>query len=300
MIELNNVSLTFCDGKKALDGVSLKVPDGSAYGLLGSNGAGKSTILRLMSGIYAPTAGEVTIDGVAVYNNSHVKERVFFVNDETIQFNKLTIEEMHAYYKTFYPTFDDALFEKLIDTVGLPRKKKLSSFSKGMKRQAAVICGIACKTKYLFLDEAFDGLDPTMRNIVKQMIIDAMLDNSLTVIFSSHNLTEMDEFCDRVGLLHGGKLVFDRELDSVKGDIVKLQAAFGKTVTKDDFEGINILQISENGSVTNIIARGDRELIRAAAEKLEPKFLDEIPLSLEEIFIYEMEVLGYDSSKLKD
>ena len=172
------------------------------------------------------------------------------------------------------------------------------NFSKGMKRQAAVICGIACKTPYLFLDEAFDGLDPTMRNIVKKMLIDAMLDDNLTVIFSSHNLTEMDEFCDRVGLLHSGKLVFDREIDEAKGDIVKLQAAFDRSVTAEDFEGIDVLEISQSGSLSVIIARGNREEILAAANRLNPRFIDEIPLNLQEIFYYEMEVLGYDSSNI--
>lgn len=297
MIELKNVSLSFGD-IKALDGVSIAIPNGSAYGLLGSNGAGKSTILRLLTGIYKPTEGEVLIDGEAVYNNSKIKERVFFVNDETVQFNKMTVGDMSTYYKRFYPNFDVELFGRLLDTVKLPRDKRLMNFSKGMKRQAAVICGIACKTPYLFLDEAFDGLDPTMRNIVKKMLIDAMLDDNLTVIFSSHNLTEMDEFCDRVGLLHGGKLVFDREIDEAKGDIVKLQAAFDRSVTAEDFEGIDVLEITQSGSLSVIIARGNREEILAAANRLNPRFIDEIPLNLQEIFIYEMEVLGYDSSNI--
>lgn len=163
-----------------------------------------------------------------------------------------------------------------------------------------MICGIACRTPYLFLDEAFDGLDPTMRIIVKQMLIDAMVDSKLTVIFSSHNLGEIDEFCDRVGLLHGGKVVFDRELDSVKGSVFKIQTSFPEPVTKEQLsaDGVDILHVEENGSVMHIIARGDREKVRAVVEKHSPKLYDEIPLSLEEIFIYEMEVLGYDSSKL--
>lgn len=301
MIELKNVTLNFGESERnALDGISISVPEGSAYGLLGSNGAGKSTILRLMTGIYKPTSGSVEIDGEAVYDNSRIKERVFFVGDETVQFNKMTVNEMRTYYKTFYPTFDDALFDKLIGIVGLPRTKRLMTFSKGMKRQAAVICGIACKTPYLFLDEAFDGLDPTMRNIVKQMLIDAMLDSGLTVIFSSHNLSEMDEFCDRVGLIHAGKVVFDRELDSVKGDIVKLQTSFESPFSAEQLSGVKVLHTETSGSVTVIIARGDRAEIRAAVEKLSPKFCDEIPLNLEEIFIYEMEAQGYDGSRLKD
>ncbi len=297
MIEIKNVVMHF-DERNALDGISLEIPEGCAYGLLGSNGAGKSTLLRLLSGIYRPNSGEVLIDGQQVYDNVPIKERVFFINDETVQFNDMTLTEMRAYYKRFYSSFDDALFEKLHSAVELPMKKRLNTFSKGMKRQAAVICGIACRTPYLFLDEAFDGLDPTMRIIVKQMLIDAMLDNKLTVIFSSHNLGEIDEFCDRVGLLHAGKVVFDRELDNVKGSVVKIQTAFDRPVTKDDFSGFEVLHIEAVGSVTHIIAKGEREAIRSGVNALSPKLYDEVPLSLEEIFIYEMEVLGYDSSKL--
>lgn len=297
MIEIKNAVMRF-DTSLALDGVSITIPEGCAYGLLGSNGAGKSTLLRLLSGIYRPYSGEVLIDGEPVYDNVPIKEKVFFINDETIQFNDMTLLDMKAYYKRFYNSFSDELFEKLHGVIGLPLKKKLNTFSKGMKRQAAVICGISCRTPYLFLDEAFDGLDPTMRIIVKQMLIDAMLDNKLTVIFSSHNLSEIDEFCDRVGLMHGGSVVFDRELDNVKGSVVKIQTAFDKPVTAGDFSGFELLHIESVGSVTHIIAKGDREAIRSSINALSPKIYDEIPLSLEEIFIYEMEVLGYDSSKL--
>lgn len=297
MIEVKNVVMRF-DDRNALDGISLSVPEGCAYGLLGSNGAGKSTLLRLLSGIYRQNSGEVLIDGSEVYDNAALKERVFFINDETVQFNNMTLAELRDYYKKFYGSFSDELWQKLHAALDLPLKKRLSTFSKGMKRQAAVICGIACRTPYLFLDEAFDGLDPTMRIIVKQMLIDAMVDNRLTVIFSSHNLGEIDEFCDRVGLLHNGKVVFDRELDNVKGSVFKIQTAFDTPVTKEQLSDVDILHMESNGSVVHIIARGDREKVRAAVEKLSPKLYDEVPLSLEEIFVYEMEVLGYDSSKL--
>lgn len=297
MIEVKDAVMQF-DGKNALDGISLTIPEGCAYGLLGSNGAGKSTLLRVLSGIYRLNSGEVKIDGNAVYDNAAMKERVFFINDETVQFNNMSLTEMKNYYKRFYSSFSDELWQKLYSMLNLPLKKRLNTFSKGMKRQAAVICGIACRTPYLFLDEAFDGLDPTMRIIVKQMLIDAMMDTGLTVIFSSHNLGEIDEFCDRVGLLHAGKVVFDRELDSVKGSVFKIQTAFDTPVTKEQLSGVDILHMETSGSVTHIIARGEREEVRAAVERLSPKLYDEVPLSLEEIFIYEMEVLGYDSSKL--
>ncbi len=297
MIEIKNAVMRF-DNSIALDDVSISIPEGCAYGLLGSNGAGKSTLLRMLSGIYRPYSGEVLIDGERVYNNVAVKEKVFFINDETIQFNDMTLLDMKSYYKRFYSSFSDELFDKLHSVIGLPLKKRLNTFSKGMKRQAAVICGIACRTPYLFLDEAFDGLDPTMRIIVKQMLIDAMLDNKLTVIFSSHNLNEIDEFCDRVGLMHGGSVVFDRELDNVKGSVVKIQTAFEAPVSAEDFSGFELLHLENVGSVTHIIAKGDREAIRSSINSHNPKIYDEVPLSLEEIFIYEMEVLGYDSSKL--
>ncbi len=299
MIEVKNAVMRF-DDKNALDGISLSIPGGCAYGLLGSNGAGKSTLLRTLSGIYKLNSGDLRIDGEEVFDNPRVKEKVFFINDETVQFNNMTLTEMKNYYKRFYGSFSEELWQKLYSSLNLPMKKRLNTFSKGMKRQAAVICGIACRTPYLFLDEAFDGLDPTMRIIVKQMLIDAMMDTGLTVIFSSHNLSEIDEFCDRVGLLHAGKVVFDRELDSVKGSVFKLQTAFDTPVTKEQLSGggVEILHIETNGSVSHIIARGNREAVRAAVEKFSPKFYDEIPLSLEEIFIYEMEVLGYDSSRL--
>ncbi len=299
MIEVKNAVMRF-DDKNALDGISLSIPGGCAYGLLGSNGAGKSTLLRTLSGIYKLNSGDLKIDGEEVFDNPRVKEKVFFINDETVQFNNMTLTEMKNYYKRFYGSFSEELWQKLYSSLNLPLKKRLNTFSKGMKRQAAVICGIACRTPYLFLDEAFDGLDPTMRIIVKQMLIDAMMDTGLTVIFSSHNLGEIDEFCDRVGLLHAGKVVFDRELDSVKGSVFKLQTAFDAPVTKEQLSGggVEILHIETNGSVSHIIARGDREAVRAAVEKFSPKLYDEIPLSLEEIFIYEMEVLGYDSSRL--
>ncbi|MDE6657269.1 MAG: ABC transporter ATP-binding protein, partial [Oscillospiraceae bacterium] len=189
---------------KALDGVDLEIPKGTAFGLLGSNGAGKSTILRLFSGIYKQESGEVLIDGEPVYDNIQAKQKVFFINDETIQFSNFTLMQLKDFYKQFYPSFSEEIFEKLESAIQLPRNKKINTFSKGMKRQAIVIIGIACCTPYLLLDEAFDGLDPTMRIIVKRMLVDAMCERELTVVISSHNLKEINEMCDMAGLLHHG------------------------------------------------------------------------------------------------
>ncbi len=299
MIEIKDCVMAYND-TVALDGISLTIPDGCSYGLLGANAAGKSTLMKILCGIYKQTSGSVKIDGMDVYDNAEMKSKIFFIDDETIQFSSMTLKEMKKYYSAFYPDFSSELFDRLVATVGLPTDRKLHTFSKGMKRQAVMICGVSCRTRYLLIDEAFDGLDQTMRSIIKKILIDAMLDNELTVIFSSHNLGEIDEFCDRAGLLYNGKVVFDRELDDVESDIVKIRAAFDRDITADDLPDIEILHIEKSGSLTEIIAKGGTAKVRTAAEKLSPKFMDDIRLSLKEIFIYEMEGVGYDSSKLDD
>lgn len=297
MIELKNVKMCFEDFN-ALDGVDLTIEAGTAFGLLGSNGAGKSTILRLLSGVYEAAEGEVLIDGEPAYDNVSAKQKVFFINDETVQFGAMTLSDMRNYYKGFYPNFSDEIFDKLNGIIKLPEKKRIDKFSKGMKRQAIVITGLAACTDYLLLDEAFDGLDPTMRIIVKRMLVDAMLDRKLTVVISSHNLKEINELCDTAALLHQGKLLFNRDLDSVKGSIHKVQAAFDVECTENDFEGLDVLHYERNQSITYLIIRGDEETIRTELEKKQPKVLDLIPLTLEEIFIYEMEGMGYDCNGL--
>lgn len=298
MIKIENITKKF-DGFTALDNFSLEIRKGSAYGLLGTNGAGKSTLLRLLAGVYKADSGSITIEDKTVYDNVETKQRLLLISDETSQFNQMTLKEMHRFYKTFYPKFSDKTFERLHGILGLPLDKKLTTFSKGMKRQAAVICGIASSPDYLFLDEAFDGLDPTMRIAVKQMIIDAMCDSEMTVVLSSHNLNEIEQFCDTVGLINGGKLVFNRELDVLKGIVHKLQCSFDTEPTAEDFPALNILLIEQKNGITNIIVRGDADESLNVVKSKNPKFCDLIPLSLEEIFIYEMEALKYDHSKLQ-
>ncbi|MBP5578188.1 MAG: ABC transporter ATP-binding protein [Ruminococcus sp.] len=304
MIELKNTVKKF-DSFTALDGVDLSIEKGTAFGLIGSNGAGKSTILRLISGIYSPESGEVLIDGENVFDNVNAKQKVFFINDETVQFGSFTLNKLKSYYRNFYPSFSEEIFETLRKKTGLPLDKKISSFSKGMKRQAIVIIGLACCTEYLLLDEAFDGLDPTMRIIVKKMLVDAMLDRKLTTIISSHNLKEINELCDTAALLHNGKIIFSRDIDDVKGSVHKIQAVFNKNedgtvpyFKKEDFaqEGIEVLHYEQSQSICFIIAKGDIETIKASLIPKHPMLTEVIPLTLEEIFIYELEVLGYDSS----
>ena len=302
MIQIENLVKDYRDIEtgavsKGVDGVSLTVETGLCYGLLGSNGAGKSTMLRTMTGIFEPTSGSVKIAGETPYGNPKAKSKMFFINDETIQFHKWTLTELRDYYAFYYDSFDEEKWQKLQSAVDLPLKKKMAGFSKGMRRQAILITALAVRPQYLFMDEAFDGIDPTMRIIVKKMLIDEMLDSGLTTIISSHNLKEIDEFCDRAGLLHKGKLVFDRDLDSVKGDIVKAQAAFSEMYTKETLAektGLNVLHHDTQGSLSYVIIRGKAEDVSRKLKPLSPNLLDIIPLTLEEIFIYEMEVLGYD------
>ena len=296
MIEIINAVKKF-DSFTALDEVSLTIPTGTAYGLIGSNGAGKSTLLRVLSGVYSLDGGTATIGGSGIYDNAVTKSKVFFINDETVQFNTYTLKELKKMYKLFYENFSEELFWSLRDVLQLPLDRKLSTFSKGMKRQASLIFGIAAKTDYLFLDEVFDGLDPTMRILVKKMLADAMAAEKLTVILSSHNLREIDELCDAAGLIHKGKLVFNRQLGDIKGNIHKIQTAFDTPVTKADFPDIEIMQFEASGSIVHIIAKGEPEELRAKMNARNPKLLDILPLTLEEVFIYELEVLGYEYNR---
>lgn len=296
MIKFDNVTKSF-DGAKVLDSFSLEIPKGTAYGLLGTNGAGKSTLLRLLSGVYRADSGSITIEGKPVYDNVEVKQRLLLVSDETAQFSNMTLTQMKKFYKTFYPKFSEDTFNKLHGVVGLPLDKKTAGFSKGMKRQAAVICGIAASPDYLLLDEAFDGLDPAMRSAVKKMLIDAMCDSAMTIVISSHNLREIEAFCDTVGLLHDGKMLFSRTLDLVKGNIHKVQCRFEKLPEKSDFPGLDVLLVEENCGMVNLIVRGDADKTLNTIREKSPE-CSLIPLSLEEIFVYEMEALEYDRSKL--
>lgn len=295
MIELKNVTMKF-DEYTALSEVNLTVKKGSAFGLLGANGAGKSTILRLLSGIYKQEAGEVLIEGEPVFDHVINKSKVFFINDETVQYNRYTVKELKNYYKKFYPQFSEELYQKLRHNIHLPEDKKISKFSKGMKRQAIMIIALACKPDYLLMDEAFDGLDPTMRIIVKRMLVDAMIDRDLTTIISSHNLKEIGELCDTVALVYQGKIVFSRELDDITGNIHKLQLAFAEAKTQSEFAHMDILHYETNGSVISMIVRGTESEIIDSIQPMAPIIFDRVPLTLEEVFIYEMEGLGYDYS----
>lgn len=292
MIKADNLTKTF-DDYKALNGISCTIEEGCIYGMVGSNGAGKSTLLRLISGVYRPDAGAVFIDGQPVYENKAVKARIAFVPDDLFFLGGADMRRMAQLYAAAYPAFDKARFEALTAAFKLDPKKPLSAFSKGMKRQAAIILSLSSRPKYIFFDETFDGLDPIMRTLVKKLIVEDVLDRHATAIITSHSLRELEDTCDQLALLHKGGLVLESDVQNLKTSLFKIQIAFNHEYDRDLFEGLDILHYTRHGSVASFIVRGDREQTVATLQAKLPVLLDVLPLSLEEVFTYEMEALGY-------
>lgn len=303
MIEIKDLSLTFKNADEdheALKAVTLDIPEGCIYGFVGSNGAGKSTLLRVISGIYRPDSGSVTIDGKAVYDQPQAKENIFFVSDETVQFSRLSVNDLKGFFKLTYPRFDEEAFDELVTKLDLPRKKPLSQFSKGMKRQAIVAAALACRTKYILLDEAFDGLDPAMRKLIRTMIVDDIFDRGATLVVSSHNITEIGELCDKAMLLHKGEVIFAKDIDDVREGFEKVQIALPEgELDRSAIEnaGVEVLSFKKLGRISTVVAKGEKADVTAKLSALSPAVLELVPLTLEEIFIYEMEVRGYAVSE---
>ena len=297
MIGANNVTKKF-DNFTALDGISCKIESGCIYGLVGSNGAGKSTFLRVLAGVYRADKGSVTIDGEPIYENPSVKKKILLVPDDLYFLPGASMLRMKKLYKAVYPDFDDKRFSELADCFGLDIKKNLNTFSKGMRRQAATVLALSARPEYIFFDETFDGLDPIMRNVVKRLICEDILDRKATAIITSHSLRELEDTCDQLSLLHKGGLVFESDIQNLKTSLFKVQIAFDQEYDKSKFTGMDILKFTKRGSVSNIIVRGDRDLTVAALSSMKPTLLDVLPLSLEEVFTYEMEALGYKFSDI--
>ncbi|MBQ3900165.1 MAG: ABC transporter ATP-binding protein [Clostridia bacterium] len=277
----------------ALDSITCTIGDGSIYGMIGSNGAGKSTFLRTISGVYRADAGSVTADGDSVWNNPSVKGRMAFVPDDIYFFAGANMERMANAYASIYKTFDRARFRDISGTLGLDTKKALSTFSKGMRRQAATILALSVRPEYIFFDETFDGLDPVMRNLVKKLIYEDVMDRGTTAVITSHSLRELEDTCDQLALLHRGGLVLESDIQELKTAKFKIQIAFDHDYSPEIFEGIEVSRLDRRGSVTNMIVSGDREETVEKLKALHPILLEVLPLSLEEIFTYEMEALGY-------
>ena len=287
MIELKNVTKSF--GKfKALDDLTMTVPKGSVYGLVGPNGAGKSTAIRLMTGIYRPDSGSVTLEGVPIYENPANKVRMGYIPDDIFYFPSASMEEMRSFYKGIYPQFDDALYEKLFEVFQLPKKSPIRRFSKGMQKQAAFHLSICTRPEMLILDEPVDGLDPVMRRQVWSLILSDVASYGTTVLISSHNLRELEDICDHVGIMDHGKMLLERSLADMQGSTHKLQ------LVGEVPEGLEVLHESQTGRLKTLVVRGDAKEITLKVSASAPIYFDVLPLSLEEIFIYELGGVNYE------
>ena len=287
MIEVKKLVKTF-DGFTALDSATLTVPKGAVYGLVGPNGAGKSTLLRHITGEYKQDSGQVLVNGVPVFENRHAKERIVSIPDDWFYYNQSTIREMAKLYAGMYPQFDGGRFEKLRELFHLPEKKPIRRMSKGMQRQAAFWITMSCLPEYLVLDEPVDGLDPVMRRQVWQVLLDDVSARGTTVLLSSHNLRELEDVCDHVGIMDKGKVLLERTLSDLQDNTVKIQVAY-KTAEEPTLPAeLQVLHHSRVGRVHTYIMRGSSEEICRRMQITDPVLLEAIPLTLEEIFIYEL------------
>lgn len=297
MIELLNLEKSF-DDIKAVNRVSLNILDGEVFGLVGTNGAGKSTILRIISGVIMPDEGIVLVDKRPVYDNPEVKRDIFYISDDQYFLPNSTPEEMATFYENIYPGFDKLRFHKLCSGFGLDVKRRINTFSKGMKKQVSILLGICAGTKYLLCDETFDGLDPVVRQGVKSLFAGEMADRGMTPIIASHNLRELEDICDHIGLLHQGGVILSEDIEDMKIKMQKVQCVFASEEDeKKALEGLNVLLHETRGRLHTITIRGEREEIESAFSRGNPIFFEVLALSLEEIFISETEVVGYDIRK---
>lgn len=289
MIQVENLSKSF-DGFQALDGLTLRVPSGAVYGLVGPNGAGKTTLIRHLTGICRPDSGSILFDGEPVYENTAVKERIVCIPDELYAQGSESIADMMRFYRRVYPRFDEARFHQLRDAFSLDEKRPFRRFSKGMQKQAAFWLAISCRPDYLILDEPVDGLDPVMRRQIWGLILEDVSENGTTVLVSSHNLRELEDVCDHVGILHSGKMLLERSLDALQEGIVKVQLVTEHPIP----DSLELLHRSQMGRIQTLIVRGSQQEVSEKLALCHPMLCDLLPLSLEEIFIYELGGVDYE------
>lgn len=291
MIEVKNLVKQF-DGFRALDNLNMTVPDGAVYGLVGPNGAGKSTIIRHMTGIYRQDSGELLIDGAPVFENPALKSRIAYIPDDIFYFSNATIQETANFYRSVYPNFDNARFQKLGELLELDPKRQMRRLSKGMQKQAAFWINVSLHPDILILDEPVDGLDPVMRRQIWSIVMSDVAENGTTVLVSSHNLRELEDVCDHVGIMNKGKLMIERTLSDLQEGIVKIQLALPDGETLPD--GLEILHRASTGRLQTLIIHGSAAEIQARLVLCKPLFVDIVPLTLEEIFIYELGGADYE------
>lgn len=298
MIKVENAEKSF-DRQKAVQGVNLQIEDGQIFGLAGTNGAGKSTLLRMMAGVLKPDAGGIIIDGESVTENEKIKREIFFLPDNAYYLPNATIASMGNYYAMLYPKFNKKRLEEMAGKFKLDMNRKIHTFSKGMKRQASMLLGICAGTKYLLCDETFDGLDPVVRKAAKSIFAYEISERDFTPVIASHNLRELEDICDHVGILHEGGVLLSKDIEEMKLQIHKIQCVVHNPVLKEELlKELDVLQLENRMSLMTIVARGKREDIMGIVESKMPVFAEVIPLTLEEIFISETEVAGYDIKQL--
>ena len=294
MIEVNQCSKKF-GMLQAVNKVSLQIGNREVFGLVGSNGAGKSTLLRMMAGIIRGDEGNILVDGTDVYENEKAKSSIFYIADDSYFPANFTPREMAVYYKNVYPSFRMQKYEKLMKQFHLDERGKINRFSKGMKKQLLVILGIAAGTKYMLCDETFDGLDPVMRQAVKSLFAAEIMNRDFSPVIASHNLLELEDICDHVGLLHQGGILLSQDLEELKFHIHKVQCVLSDSQKEKELaKELDVLSIQHQGSLLLITARGTRTEIMERIQAKKPLFCEILPLTLEEIFISETEVAGYE------
>lgn len=277
----------------ALQDISCTIQDGCIYGMVGSNGAGKSTFLRILSGVYKADGGTALLDGEPIYENAAAKGQIMFVPDELYYINGTSMNRMAALYQSMYPNFNRDRYHELTKELGLDPQKSLNTFSKGMRRQAITVLALAASPKYIFFDETFDGMDPVVRNYVKKLICQDVIDRGAAAIITSHSLRELEDTCDQLALLHHGGLVLESDIQNLKTSQFKIQIAFLEEYDKSKFSALDLVHFTKHGSVANLIVRGTQEETLDILRPMNPALLEVLPLTLEEVFTYEMEALGY-------
>ncbi len=292
MICVSHINKSFED-IQALRDVTVDIDRGCVFGLLGTNGAGKSTLMRLIAGVLRPNSGQVTLDDLPVLGSPEAKSRLVYLSDEQYFFPNTTPSQLEAFYARNYPAFDKGAFRQLLDRFHLDPKRKVNTFSKGMKKQLGLFLALSCNTPYLLCDETFDGLDPVVRQAVKSLFAAAMAERGLTTVIASHSLRELEDICDHIGLLHQGGLLLSRDLEDLRLGVHKVQAVFPKTVTAQELAPLELVSAKQTGRLQNLVLRGRREEVESKLRSLDPVFMELLPLTLEEVFITETEVAGY-------
>lgn len=293
MIQITNLTKTFGQ-TKAVDDMTCTIPDGCIFGMVGANGAGKSTLLRLIAGVYMQDSGTITIDGKTIYDNPSAKENIVFSADvmRTVS-SGATLKRMADFYATFYKKFSYEKFEHLASVFGLKPKMRIRAMSKGMTKQSQTILALSCNAKMILFDETFDGLDPVARNVAKKLLYREVCDNGTTILVTSHSLRELEDTCDQLAMVYKGKIVLQSDVEGLKTKLFKVQLAFADERDRSAFDGFDVLSFNKAGKVINLILKGDRDESEARIKAMDPVLMEVLPLSLEEVFTYEMDTMGY-------